>query len=181
MLGRSVGEVPDEDGDRVPELLGVPARTRRVVALRDLHVHRGDPAAAVRAVHHVVLHEGEHVEDLEGRAQADEVWLGGLGCARVGPSEPRHGGAQPLPAGVDLGAEERDQVMTPERGTLGRVVLELPGELREALREGGLDGTEELGVRGPEEGTGLGGGGHGLPFASAVHGARRGSDVLCTT
>ena len=104
-VGVDEGQVADEDGEALAEA----ARPRRRSAggvhgvLEDAGASTGRAPAGDAAVHHVVVDEGEGVQQLEGGAGVDDPGVAGSAPAPDGTPEAERR-AQPLAAGRDEAA-----------------------------------------------------------------------------
>ncbi len=138
--GLAEGEVGDEGGDAVPEEAGVTEPRGPPVPLAGDDVERRPAPTRVRAVHDVVLDEGEEVQQLEGCGDAHQV--------RVRLALPT--GESPAPVGQD-----RPQALAVVPGALGELANEVDAQrpgFRVAARRGPLDGGAKEGVRELDEG-----------------------------
>ena len=73
VVGLGVGQVADQDGDALAEARRAAARRAVQVQLGGQGVHRRLAAPGGRLVHHVVVDQGEDVQQLQGGAGLDHV------------------------------------------------------------------------------------------------------------
>ena len=94
------GEVADEDCRAVTEAAVLAPPGHCVVAVEEGPMHGRQPTAQRRAVHDVVVHQGERVQQLERGAGVDHDLVGRVAPGtHEGPVTER--GPQPLAAGAD--------------------------------------------------------------------------------
>ena len=108
-IGVDEGEVADEDRRPFPEAPRLAAPTGLTVLHAEALVDRRQATAQPGAVHHVVVHERERVQELERGAGVDhERIVGRSARAHVRPMTER--GAQPLAARPNEVAQRRERL-----------------------------------------------------------------------
>lgn len=84
-VGVDEGQVAGEHADALPEATGVPPEPRGQVGVPELHVQRGLAPTAPVVVHHIVLDDGEGVEQLEAAAGIEHLTFVQTTASAIGP------------------------------------------------------------------------------------------------
>ena len=161
VVGLGMGEIADQHRDALAEPPRIAERAGVQVQLRREGVHRRLAAARGRLVHHVVVDQGEDVQQLERGGRLDDPVVTALSPVPAGrpaagghPAPETHARADPLPAADGERAQQLGQVAVAQdvrfRATAGRAQLRTqldpPGVVEMAGRFGQprVGGSEEL-------------------------------------
>ena len=149
-----MGEITGEDGGAGAEPVAVAAPALAAVPVGQGHVGRRPAPPPIRAVHDVVVDQGEGVQHLDGGGDVGDA-LGRL-VARGRPPPVHEGRAQPLPPGAEQVLHGTDQLVEhrvdpPELHALRRQevaedpVEAVPDRCQRVLPGPGVDGGEGAG------------------------------------
>ena len=145
-VGVDVRHVADEDGGPLAEAPVLAAPPGGPVGVGERQVGRAGAPPGGRAVHHVVVDEGERVQHLERRADVDDLRVVGI-AARGHEAPVAEGGAQPLAARVHQVAQglERLDEGGVDGAPPGRLGIQ---QVAQAPVDAGGDGAEREGSGG---------------------------------